>query len=72
LQQVFDAWPWLFHSLVRTHQRSWQTLAEILRGERRFREVGQVLHRHPTLVRTALWLRGKGREALALSPTEQE
>src|SRR5207247_56000 len=57
LQQVFDAWPGLFHVLVRTHQRSWRALAKILRGERGFREVERVLHRHPTLVRTALWLR---------------
>jgi flavin-dependent dehydrogenase len=72
LQQVFDAWPWLFHSLVRTHQRSWQTLAKLLRGERRFRDVEQVLSSHPTLVRTALWLRGKGREVFAPSPPERE
>ena len=42
--------------LVRTHERSWQALAKILHGERGFRDVEQVLHRHPTLVRTALWL----------------
>jgi flavin-dependent dehydrogenase len=57
LQQVFDAWPWLFHALVRTHDRSWRALARILRGERGFREVERVLQRYPTLVRTALWLR---------------
>jgi hypothetical protein len=56
LQQVFDAWPWLFHILVRTHQRSWRALAKILRGERGFCEVERVLRRHPTLVRTALWV----------------
>jgi geranylgeranyl reductase family protein len=65
LQQVFDAWPWLFHSLVRTHRRSWRALARLLRGERSFRDVEQILHRHPTLVRTALWLRGRAREASA-------
>ncbi len=62
LQQVFDAWPWLFHVLVRTHQRSWRALAKILRGERGFRDVERVLRRHPTLVRTALWLRRRGSE----------
>ena len=56
LQQVFDAWPWLFHILVRTHDRSWRALAKILRGERGFRDVERVLRRHPTLVCTALWL----------------
>ena len=65
LQQVFDAWPWLFHSLVRTHQRSWRALARILRGERGFRDVEQILRRHPTLVRTVLWLRGRAQEASA-------
>jgi hypothetical protein len=39
-----------------------------LRGERGFRDVEQVLHRHPTLVRTALGLRGRGREACTPSP----
>jgi flavin-dependent dehydrogenase len=68
LQQVFDAWPWLFHSLVRIHQRSWRALAKILRGERGFRDVEQVLHRHPTLVRRALGLRGRGRKAFTPSP----
>jgi flavin-dependent dehydrogenase len=61
LQQVFDAWPCLFHVLVRTHRRSWRALAKILRGERGFREVERVLRRHPTLVRTALWLRRRVR-----------
>ena len=56
LQQIFDAWPWLFHILVRTHDRSWHALAKILRGERGFREVEAVFRRHPTLVRAALWL----------------
>jgi flavin-dependent dehydrogenase len=60
LQQVFDAWPWFFHSLVRTHPRSWQALATLWRGERRFRDVERVLRRHPALVRAALWLRGRG------------
>jgi hypothetical protein len=59
LQQIFDAWPWLFHNLVRTHQRSWQALAKILHGERGLRDVERVLRRHPALVRTALWLRGR-------------
>jgi hypothetical protein len=31
-----------------------------VRGERGFRDVEQILRRHPTLVRTALWLRGRG------------
>jgi len=61
LQQVFDAWPWLFHILVRTHQRSWRALAKILRGERGFCEVERVLRRHPTLVHAALWLRRRAR-----------
>jgi flavin-dependent dehydrogenase len=60
LQQIFDAWPWLFHSLVRSHQRSWQALARILRGERGFRDVEQVLRRHPTLMHMALRLRARG------------
>ena len=42
--------------------------AKILRGERGFRDVEQILRRHPTLVRTALWLRGRGREACAPAP----
>jgi geranylgeranyl reductase family protein len=54
LQQVFDAWPRLFHALVRTHQRSWQALAKLLRGERGFRDVEHVLRRHPWLVRAIL------------------
>ena len=57
LQQVFDAWPGLFHLLVRTHQRSWRALAKILRGERGFHEVEQVLRRYPHLIRTVLRLR---------------
>jgi flavin-dependent dehydrogenase len=57
LQQVFDAWPGLFHLLVRTHQRSWRALAKILRGERGFHEVERVLRRYPNLVRTVLQLR---------------
>jgi geranylgeranyl reductase family protein len=56
LQQVFDAWPWLFHVLVRTHQRSWRALAKILRGERGFHEVERVLRCYPNLVRTVLRL----------------
>ena len=56
LQQVFDAWPWLFHILVRTHQRSWRVLAKILRGERGFHDIAQVLRRHPHLVRMVLRL----------------
>jgi hypothetical protein len=37
-----------------------------VRGERGFRDVEQVLHRHPGLVRMALWLRGRGaREGFA-------
>ena len=54
LQPVFDAWPWLFHSLVRSPQCSWQALAKILHGKCGFRYVNQVLRRHPILVRTAL------------------
>lgn len=57
LQQVFDAWPWLFHLLVRTHQRSWRALAKILRGERGFHDVEWILRRYPNLVRTVLRLR---------------
>jgi len=56
LQQVFDAWPWLFHVLVRTHQRSWRALAKILRGERGFHDIEQVLRRYPNLVRMLLRL----------------
>jgi len=56
LQHVFDAWPWLFHVLVRTHQRSWRAFAKILRGERGFHDVEQVLRRYPNLVRTVLRL----------------
>jgi hypothetical protein len=29
-------------------------------GERGFRDVAQVLHRHPILMRMALWLQGRG------------
>jgi flavin-dependent dehydrogenase len=57
LQQAFDAWPWLFHTLVRTHQRSWRALARILRGERGFHDVERVLRRYPNLVRAVLQLR---------------
>lgn len=57
LQQVFDAWPGLFHMLVRMHHRSWRALAKLLRGERGFHEVEEILQRHPTLVHAALWLR---------------
>jgi flavin-dependent dehydrogenase len=60
LQRVFDAWPWFFHHLVRTHPRSWRALAKLLRGERGFHDVERVLRRHPALVRAALWLRGRG------------
>src|SRR5712691_1122824 len=56
LQYVFDAWPWLFHVLVSTHQRSWRALAKILRGERGFHDVERVLRRYPNLVRTVLRL----------------
>jgi flavin-dependent dehydrogenase len=55
LQQIFDAYPWLFHSLVRCHQRSWRTLAKILRGERGFADVERVLRRYPTVLRLTLW-----------------
>ncbi|MGE3541171.1 MAG: geranylgeranyl reductase family protein [Candidatus Tectimicrobiota bacterium] len=54
LQEVFDAWPWLFHTLVRAHPRSWRALARLLRGERGFRDVGRILARYPRLVQTAL------------------
>jgi hypothetical protein len=37
-------------------------------GECGFRDVEQVLRRHPTLVRTALGLRGRGWKACPLSP----
>lgn len=56
LQQVFDAHPWLFHTLLRTHRRSWRALAKILRGERGFHEVEGLLRRHPGLFRTVFWL----------------
>ena len=56
LQEVFDAWPRLFHLLVRSHPRSWRALAKILRGERGFQDVGKILGRHQRLVRAALWL----------------
>ena len=54
LQQLFDAWPGLFHLLVRLHPRSWRALAKIIRGERGFHDVGRILQRHPALVRVAL------------------
>jgi len=56
LQQAFDTWPWFFHLLVRTHQRSWRALAKILRGERGFHEVERVLRRYPNLVHTVFRL----------------
>lgn len=55
LQQIFDAYPWLFHSLVHYHQRSWRALAKLLRGERGFADVERVLRRYPALMHMALW-----------------
>jgi flavin-dependent dehydrogenase len=57
LQQIFDAYPWLFYGLVRCHQRSWRALAKILRGERSFADVERVLRRYPALVPLVLWAR---------------
>jgi geranylgeranyl reductase family protein len=54
LQQLFDLYPWLFHSLVRYHDRSWRAFAKILRGDRGFADVERVLGRHPHLVRQLL------------------
>lgn len=64
LQQVFDAWPWLFHTLVRTHPRSWRALAKIMRGERGFRDVGRILGRYPGLVQLALRIRSPQRQGV--------
>ena len=60
LQQLFDAYPWLFHTLIRSRPRYWRALARILRGDRGFAEVDRRLRRHPYLVRSLLWLRGQG------------
>jgi geranylgeranyl reductase family protein len=60
LQQLFDAYPRLFHLLVRSRQRYWHALAKILRGERGFSDVERVLHRHPYLVHGLLWIRRIG------------
>jgi geranylgeranyl reductase family protein len=60
LQQLFDAYPWVLHTLVRSRQRYWRTLARILRGERGFTAVGRVLARHPHLVRSLLWMHQRG------------
>lgn len=68
LQQLFDAYPGLFHLLVRSRQRYWQALAKILRGERGFADVDRVLRRYPYLVRGALWLRAKGKSFPAHCP----
>jgi len=54
LQQLFDAYPWLFHFLTRSRQRYWRALARMLRGERGFADVQRVLRRHPYLVRSLL------------------
>jgi geranylgeranyl reductase family protein len=54
LQQLFDAYPWLFHLLIRSRQKYWHALARILRGERGFADVQRVLQRHPYLVRVLL------------------
>jgi flavin-dependent dehydrogenase len=60
LQKLFDAYPRLFHLLVRSRQRYWRALAKILRGERGFSDVERVLRRHPYLVRGLLGIRRRG------------
>jgi geranylgeranyl reductase family protein len=60
LQRLFDAYPRLFHLLVRSRQRYWCALAKILRGEHGFADVERVLRRHPYLVRGLLWIRCLG------------
>jgi geranylgeranyl reductase family protein len=65
LQRLFDAFPWLFHLLVRSRQRYWRALARILRGERGFADVAQVLRRHPHLVQGLLWVSARGQQAVA-------
>ncbi|GIX47274.1 MAG: hyaluronate lyase [Candidatus Tectimicrobiota bacterium] len=55
LQQLFDAWPWLFHTLLRYHRRFWRAMTKILRGERGFADVQRVLQHHPYLVRALRW-----------------
>jgi geranylgeranyl reductase family protein len=59
LQQLFDAYPWLFHCMIRSHPRYWRAFAKILRGERGFADVHRVLCRHPYVVRGLLWLSGQ-------------
>lgn len=63
LQQLFDVYPLWFHLLVRSHQRSWRALAKILRGERGFAEVERLLHRHPYLVRSLLWIKARRKKS---------
>ena len=61
LQQLFDAYPRLLHTLIRCRPRYWHALARILRGERDFGDVERVLHRHPHVVHGALWYGQKAR-----------
>jgi flavin-dependent dehydrogenase len=65
LQQLFDAYPWLFHVMVRSRRRYWHALARILRGDRGFADVHRVLRRHPYVVRSLLWLRGRESRGVA-------
>jgi geranylgeranyl reductase family protein len=58
LQQLFDAYPWQLHFLLRSRQRYWYALAKILRGERGFADVERVVRRHPYLLRCLLRLAG--------------
>jgi geranylgeranyl reductase family protein len=64
LQTLFDAYPGLFHLLVRAYPRFWRALAKILRGERGFADVDRVLQHHPYIVRGLLALRGVRRHAI--------
>ena len=60
LQHLFDAYPWLFHLMIRSRPHYWQAFAKILRGDRGFADVHRVLRRHASVVRSLLWLRGHG------------
>lgn len=55
LQQLFDAYPYWLHTLIRCYPRAWRALAKILRGERGFRDLERVLRCHPQVLRAALW-----------------
>jgi geranylgeranyl reductase family protein len=69
LQQLFDAYPGLFHLLLRSRPRYWRALAKILRGERGFADVDRVLRRHPYWVRGALWLGANRRQGTVFTET---